>query len=229
MGAAMALTSLLSAALVRPFLRGLLAALLPVVLVVFWWLSLAPSNSRQWTPDVARTARARFEGSRVTIENVRNFKYRSEADYDPRWETRTYNFDRIRGVDLFLSFWGPVHIAHTIASWEFDDGQHLAISIETRKEKGESYSALRGFFRQYELYYVIADERDLVGLRTNYRGERLYLYRIRMPASQARALLVDYLNEVNRLVDHPQWYNALTRWPCTAIRVHLPAARRERS
>jgi hypothetical protein len=99
-------------------------------------------------------------------------------------------------VDLFLSFWGPTNIAHTIVSWEFDDGHPLAISIETRKEKGESYSALRGFFHQYELYYVIADERDLVGLRTNYRGEQVYLYRIRIPDSQARALLIDYLNEV---------------------------------
>jgi hypothetical protein len=112
-------------------------------------------------------------------------------------------------VDLFLSFWGPTEIAHTIISWEFDDGRPLAISIETRKAKGESYSTLRGFFRQYELYYVVADERDLVGLRTNYRGEQVYLYRIRIPIQQARALLIDYLTKVNRLADHPQWYNAL--------------------
>jgi hypothetical protein len=156
----------------------------------------------------------------VTIENVRNFKYRSESDFDQRWETRTYNLDRIRGVDLFLSFWGPTQIAHTIASWEFDDGQHLAISIETRKERGESYSALRGFFHQYELYYVVADERDLVGLRTNYREEQVFLYRIRLPASQARALLFDYLYEINRLAKYPQWYNALTQNCTTTIRGH---------
>jgi uncharacterized protein DUF4105 len=217
---AMGFTSLLLAALVRPFLRGLLAAILPVVLVALWWASLAPSNSRDWAPDVARTARAVFHDLSVTIQNVRNFKYRAESDYDPRWETRTYNLDRIRGVDLFLSFWGPTQIAHTIASWDFDDGQHLAISIETRKERGESYSAVRGFFRQYELYYVVADERDLVGLRTNYRGERVYLYHIRTPASQARALLIDYLKEVNHLAEHPQWYNALTQNCTTAIRGH---------
>jgi hypothetical protein len=115
---------------------------------------------------------------------------------------------------------GPTEIAHTIVSWEFDDGQHLAISIETRKAKGESYSALRGFFRQYELYYVVADERDLVGLRTNYRSEQVCLYRIRIPIQQARALLIDYLTEVNRLADHPQWYNALTQNCTTAIRGH---------
>ncbi len=224
MAGGLALIGILLAALVRPFLRGLVAALLPVVAVALWWVSIPPSNTRDWNPDVARTARAAFHGSSVTIQNVRNFKYRSESDYDQRWETRTYNLDRIRGVDLFLSFWGPTQIAHTIASWEFDDGQHLAISIETRKEKGESYSALRGFFRQYELYYVVADERDLVGLRTNYRGEQVYLYRIRVPVSQARALLVDYLKEVNRLADHPRWYNALTQNCTTTIRGHAQNA-----
>ena len=218
------LASILLASFVRPLLRGLVAALLPVAVVALWWTSITPSNSRDWTPDVARTARASFDGNRVTIENVRNFKYRSESDYDQRWETRTYNLDGIRGVDLFLSFWGPTQIAHTIASWEFDDGQHLAISIETRKEKGESYSALRGFFRQYELYYVVADERDVVGVRTNDRGEQVYLYRIRVPAADARALLVDYLDEINRLADHPQWYNALTQNCTTTIRSHAQNA-----
>ncbi len=214
------LAIVLSLALIRPLLRGLAVSLLPIVAVALWWSSILPSNTRDWTPDVARTARATFDGNHVTIQNVRNFNYRSENDYDQRWETRTYDLDRIQGVDLFLSFWGPTEIAHTIVSWDFDDGQHLAISIETRKEKGESYSALRGFFRQYELYYVVADERDLVGLRTNYRGEQVYLYRIRVPPAQARALLIDYLDEVNSLADHPEWYNALTQNCTTTIRGH---------
>jgi hypothetical protein len=220
MSVAICFTSLLLATRVRPLFRGLLAAILPVVLVAAWWLSIAPSNSRDWTPDVARAARAVFDDPFITIQNVRNFKYRSESDYDPLWETRTYNLDRIRGVDLFLSFWGPTQIAHTIISWDFEDGQHLAISIEARREKSESYSALRGFFRQYELYYAVADERDLVGLRTNYRDEQVYLYHIRASGSQARALLVDYLNEVNHLADHPRWYNALTQNCTTTIRGH---------
>jgi hypothetical protein len=221
---ALAASTLFLTTRVRPFLRGLVAAILPVVLVGLWWASIAPSNSRDWAADVARTARAVFSGSSVTIQNVRNFKYRSESDYDPHWETRTYNLDRIRGVDLFVSFWGPTLIAHTIASWDFDDGQHLAISIETRKEKGESYSALRGFFRQYELYYVVADERDLIALRTNYRGEQVYLYRIRASASQARALFVDYLRAVNHLAEHAAWYNALTQNCTTTIRGHAQNA-----
>ena len=97
-----------------------------------WWTSVPPSNTGDWAPDVARTARASFDSSRVTIQNVRNFNYRSESDYDQRWETRTYEMDRVRGIDLFLSFWGPTQIAHTIVSWDFDDGQHLAISESRR-------------------------------------------------------------------------------------------------
>ena len=127
----------------------------------------------------ARLPRATIEGSRITIENVRNVDYRSDTDYTERWETRTYDLDQVRGFDMFLSFWGPRLIAHTIASWEFEDFPPLAISIETRKENGESYDALRGFFRQFELYYVVADERDVIGVRTNFRGERTYLYRFR--------------------------------------------------
>jgi len=206
--------------LVRPAGRRALAALLALAAVVAWWLAIPPRNDRDWSLDVSRLSRAAIAGNRVTIDNVRNFDYRTETDYTERWETRTYDLDHLRGADLFLSFWGPTLIAHTIASWEFDDGPPLAISIETRKEKGESYSALRGFFRQYEVYYVVADERDVIRLRTNFRGEHTFLYRIRMPPEQARAILLEYLTEVNYLAEHPRWYNALTHNCTTTIRRH---------
>ena len=206
--------------LLRPFSRAVIIVLAAFLVVATWWNLIPPRNDRDWYPDVARLPRATIEGNRLTIENVRNFAYRTETDYTPRWETRTYDLARLRGVDLFLAFWGPTLIAHTITSWEFDDGQHLAISIETRKEKGESYSAVRGFFRQYEVYYVVADERDVVRLRTNYRGERVYLYRIRMRPELARALLFDFLKDVNSLAEKPRWYNALTYNCTTAIRYH---------
>ncbi|MDF0666092.1 MAG: DUF4105 domain-containing protein [Nitrospira sp.] len=206
--------------LFRPFTRAVLVSAMGLVLVVAWWSQIAPRQDRNWTPDVARLSRATIEGSRVTIENVRNFEYRSETDFTDKWETRTYDLDRLRGFDMFLSFWGPTLIAHTIASWEFDDTPPLAISIETRKEKGESYDALRGFFRQFELYYVVADERDVIGVRANQRGERMYLYRLRVPQERARALLLDYLEEINRLAEQPEWYNALIHNCTTSIRVH---------
>lgn len=207
----------------RPVWRAMFGVMAAVGLVVAWWSVIPPRNDRDWTPDVARTPRAVFRRNVVTIENLRNFDYRSETEYAERWEKRSYDLDRLRGADMFLSFWGPTLIAHTIASWEFEDGPPLAISIETRKEKGEEYSAVRGFFRQYEIYYVVADERDVIRLRTNYRGERTYLYRLRMPAAQARAVLREYLDEVNRLAATPRWYNALTHNCTMAIRKHAQA------
>lgn len=186
-----------------------------------WWSTLQPSNDRDWLADVARPATAELNGDLVTIRNLRNFDYRTETDYYEQWETRTYDLSKITGVDIFLSYWSSPAIAHTILSWEFADGPPLAISIETRKEKGESYSSIRGFFREYELYYVVADERDLVRLRTNYRGEQVFLYRIKMPVETARAILMSYLEEINRLADHPRWYNAATHNCTTALRKHV--------
>lgn len=199
-------------------------AFLPFLAVLGWWLSVPASNDRDWMPDVAQLPVAEFAGDRVTLRNVRNFSYgASDADFSERWETRSYDLSEIKGLDLYLSYWGPKLYAHTILSWEFADGRHLAISIETRKEKGESYSALLGFFRQYELYYVVADERDVIGVRANQRSEQLFLYRLRMPAAGARALLVDYLDEVNRLVRTPRWYNALKHNCTTLIAGHIEA------
>jgi hypothetical protein len=206
--------------LVRPIWRLWVSFLLLFVLVQGWWLGIEPSNDREWLADVARVPTVTFDGDLVTIKNVRNFHYRSETDFDEIWETRTYDLSQLRGIDMYLSYWGSPMIAHTIASWEFADGQHLAVSIETRKEVGEEYSAVLGFFRQFELYYVVADERDVIGVRTNHRGEDVYLYRMKTPLPEARAMLVSYLEAMNRLVSAPSWYNALVDNCTTVIRQH---------
>ncbi len=216
--AALALGVLVVLVLVRPFARSLVALALLALAVLAWWLRIPPSNDRDWQPDVAHPARAQIDANRVTIENVRNFAYRTETDYDARWETRSYDLDKLRGVDLFISFWGPTRIAHTIMSWEFEDSPPLAISIETRKEVGESYSALLGFFRQYELYYVVARERDVIGVRDIQRGEQTYLYRLSASPELARDLLMSYVEEINHIAEHPEWYNAFTGNCTTSIR-----------
>ncbi|MDX2169494.1 MAG: DUF4105 domain-containing protein [Deltaproteobacteria bacterium] len=206
---------------VRPWWRAALGIALLVGGVVAWQESIPASNDRQWLPDVAALPTATVVGDQVTVRNVRDFVYHSsDSDFTAHWETRTYDLARLRGVDLFFSFWGPTDVAHTIMSWDFGDGQHLAISIETRKEVGESYSAVRGFFRQYELYYVVAEERDVIGVRAQQRGERLWLYRLQMPPAVARALLLDYLEEINRLAVKPRWYNAFAHNCTTSIRLH---------
>jgi hypothetical protein len=213
--------SLLMLLVVQSWWRSLATAVVPFVIVLAWWLSLAPSNERDWQSDVARLPSATITGDRATIRNVRNFAYPSATTVVERWETRSYDLSHIEGFDLFLSYWGSKSIAHTISSWEFSDGQHLAISIETRKKNGQEYSPVLGFFRQFELYYVVADERDVIGVRAGPRQETMQLYRVRGGPTFARALLLDYLDEVNRLARAPQWYNALTHNCTTTIRHHV--------
>lgn len=206
---------------VRPFARTVVA--LAVLFGVFgtWWRSVEPRNDRDWRPNVARTPQVEVDGDRLTVRDLRNFDYRSETDFTPRWETRTYDLSRLRGLDLFMSYWGSPSIAHTIMSWDFDDGKHLAISIETRNEEGEEYSAVAGFFKQYELYYVVADERDVVRLRTNYRKEQVYLYPLRTPVARARSMLLDYVRSIDELVTRPAFYDAATQNCTTTIRTHV--------
>ena len=190
-------------------------------LVLGWWLILPPSNDRNWIPDVAELPRATLDGDLLTMENVRNFTYRSEVDFDAHWETRTWDLSRLRGMDMFMSYWDSPAIAHTIVSWEFEAGPPLAISIETRKEVGESYSAVKGFFRQFELYYVVADERDVVGVRASHRSEQLRLYHLKQPTETARSVLLDYVRQINQLAESPRWYNAATHNCTTTIRQHM--------
>lgn len=202
----------------------LACGLLPFVAVYPWWMTLAASNDRAWSTDVSRLPRAEIEGDQLVVHDVRDFDYAVGSDtiIDERWETRTYDLSALRGVDLFMSYWGSPHIAHTIASWDFgDDVPPLAISIETRKEVGEAYSAVLGFFRQFELYYVVADERDVVRVRTNHRGETVRLYRTTASPELARAILLDYLAEINALHAEPAWYNAATQNCTTTIRHHV--------
>jgi hypothetical protein len=213
---------------VRPRWMARLILLGAFSAVVCWFLFTPPSNRRDWQADVAILPYADLNGDEVTIHNIRNCEYRTETDYAVRYYTKTYDLAKLRSVDLFLVYWGSSLIAHTMLSFGFEGGDYLCISIETRKEKGESYSAIRGFFRQYELTYVVADERDLVRLRTNFRGEQVYLYRLNTDAAIARLVLLDYLHEVNRLRDQPEWYNALTSNCTTNIRGHTkPYARKK--
>jgi hypothetical protein len=212
--------AILAAVLVRPLRRVVALILAAFAVVLAAWLAVPPSNERNWQPDVATLAYADIRGDRIVVHNVRNAEYRSETDFTVRLENRELDLSRLRSLDLFLIHWGSPWIAHTIMSFGFEGDQYLAMSIETRKEKGEDYSALRGFFRQYELVYVVADERDVVRLRTNYRGEDVYLYRLVVPPEGPRELLLGYLHAVNQLHDRPQWYNALTE-NCTTTIQHL--------
>ncbi|HVJ40395.1 MAG TPA: DUF4105 domain-containing protein [Dongiaceae bacterium] len=225
-GSGLYLAILFAAFIITPGFRiGAVAGVGGFVAVLAWWLTLMPSDIRSWQPDVDRTAWAEIGDDDVVIHNIRNIDYRTETDFTPHWETRHYSLAQLQAIDLFITFWGSPWIAHPILSFQFADGEHLAISVETRKEVGESYSAIRGFFRQYELIYILADERDIIRLRTNYRaGEEVYLYRTTATAASARAVLLDYLRSVNELHERPAFYNALTSNCTTNIRIHTAAA-----
>ncbi|MBL4743935.1 MAG: DUF4105 domain-containing protein [Cycloclasticus sp.] len=193
--------------------RFLLAHLGVFIGLLFWFFNIQPSNDRDWQPDVAVLPYATVEGEQVTVHNIRNFSYRSETDYTPAYYDKRFNLSELIGVDVVAVYWMGPAIAHVFLSFEFEGGEHLAVSIETRKEKGESYSTLKGFFRQYELYYVVADERDVIGLRSNYRNappEDVYVYRVAGDIEKGRTLFMEYIRRINSLKSKPEFYNTLT-------------------
>ena len=203
-------------------LRVLTAYLVLFALLLGWWRTIEPSNERDWQTDVAVLPHADIEGDIVTVHNIRNFDYRSETDYTPAYYDKRFDMRKLEGADLVAVYWMGPAVAHIFISFAFSGGDHLAISIETRKEKGEEYSTLKGFFRQYELYYVVADERDVIRLRTNYRNppEDVYVYRLQAPLENIRRVFFEYMAKINSLKDRPEFYNTLTTNCTTNIWFH---------
>lgn len=184
--------------------------------ILLWWLLLQPSNQRQWTTDLARMTTAEVRGNHVTLRNVRNFEWHGETDYRAHWDVRHYDLDRLASVDMLLSYWDGPAIAHTLVSFGFRDGRQVVFSVEVRKEQGEAFSELGGFFKHFELSVVAADERDIVRVRTNVRGEDVYLYRIALSPDTRRALFLAYAEAANQLVVQPRFYNTLST-NCTTL------------
>jgi len=182
--------------------------------VLFWWVSIRPSHDRPWRPEVALMPRAVIDGDRVRLTGVRNFEYHSRDDFTPRYEEREVSLSHVTAVVFFVSYFMPGPVAHTFLSFDFDNAPPLCISIETRPELGEGFSPIASLFKQFELIYVVGDERDLVRVRTNYRHEDVYLYSIRTSPENARRLLLIYLDRVNELANRPEFYHLLSN-SCT--------------
>lgn len=204
------------AAIRRPRGRALLVYAAALSGMVLWWSTIAPSNDRDWEPEVAEMLRGMVSGTRVRLDNVRNFDWRTEGDFTPRWETREYDLAGVEAVDMILSYWGNPKIAHTLVSFGFAGGERVVFSVEIRKERGERFSEVGGFFKRFETSVVAADERDIVRVRTNARGEDVYLYRIDMPPQAMRSLFLAYVDEANELAAEPRFYNTVTA-NCTTI------------
>jgi hypothetical protein len=193
------------------------------LLLLVWWSTIRPSNDRDWQTDVAVLPYATIDGDLVTMHNIRNFDYRSETDFTPAYYDKTFDLRQLDSGDILASYWMGPEIAHVFLSFGFAGRDYVTVSIETRKERAEEYSTLKGFFRQYELFYVVADERDVIRLRTNYRKdppEDVYLYRAHVPVENVRRIFMDYVRKINALKERPEFYNTLTTNCTTNILMH---------
>ena len=204
--------------------RPLIVFAIVFPLLLSYWSTIEPKQDRDWAPEYARLAYATINGDQVTVHNIRNFDYRTETDFTPRYYDKTFDLNKLDSVDIIASYWAGDAIAHIIVSFGFAGTDFLAVSIETRRERNESYSPIAGFFKQYELFYVVADERDLLRLRTNYRKdppEDVYLYRIRRRrGGDARRFFLDYVRKINSLAQKPEFYSTLTTNCTTSVLTH---------
>jgi len=180
-----------------------------LVLVIAWEVSIQPSHDRPWRPEVAVMPRAVVDGDRVRLTGVRDFAYRGVDDMTVRYLEREVSLSHLTGVDFYISYWQPGPVGHTFLSFTFDNAPPVSISIETRPEVGEGFSPLASLFKQFELIYVVGEERDVVGVRTNHRGEDVFLYRTLASPEAARRLFLVYLERINQLADRPEWYHLL--------------------
>ena len=189
--------------------RWALAAAL--VGIAVWFVLIPPSNNRPWRAEVTNPPRAFLDGDRVRFTNFRNFKYRSRDDFDVRYEERDVDVSRVVSIDFIVSHWNDGPIAHTFLSFNLDDGSPpVCISIEARPEVGERFAPLPAMFKQFELFYVVGDERDIIRVRTNYRNEQVFVYRVRATPETARAMFRLYLERINSLAERPEWYHLLS-------------------
>ncbi len=174
-----------------------------------------PSNDRDWATDQAILPFAEIEGNLVTIRNIRNFDYESESDYTVAYYDRTFDLRQLESVWFIVEPFGQMQsAAHTFVSFGFGPGGFVSISPEIRKQRGETFSPLRGLLKQYELMYVIGDERDLIKLRTNFRKDDVFLYPVRTDREKMRTMFLEMIERTNKLAREPEFYNTVTN-SCT--------------
>ncbi|KRB57083.1 hypothetical protein ASE04_28705 [Rhizobium sp. Root708] len=188
--------------------------------LLIWWASITPARDAAWAPDVARQVTGEYQGDLLTLTNVRDFAWRSNTEFDEGWATQTYDMRKVKTVDLFMSYWAGPEIAHVIFSFGFEGGEYLAWSIEVRRQVGGAFSPLADLFKSNPLVIIAANERDVIGVRSNFRGEDVQIYRLKASPDQARALLRGYVADANALAAAPAFYNSLTS-NCTTTVVKM--------
>jgi hypothetical protein len=185
--------------------------------LLVWWSTIKPPTVADWSPDVARQVTGVVEGNLLTLKNVRDFDWTSRTEYKERWVTETHDLSKLRELDVFLAYWAGPEMTHLIISFGFEDGRFLAWSAEVRSRKGGEFSPVADLFRSNPLVIIASEERDVVRLRSNIRGEDVQLYRLSTPPDVARAILLQFVEESNALAARPRFYNSITTNCTTAV------------
>ena len=196
--------------------KDVIIYIIAFILSLFWYFSLEAKQDRQWNPEVAQALHYERQGDVITLHNVRNFKWNPDGSFQENWETRKFNLNDIQGVNIITSYWMGPQIAHTLVSFDFANAKPLTFSIEIRKEATEDFSAIGGFFRQFELSLIASDEKDIIYTRSNIRGEQVYFFPINMAKPEMKALFEEYLSKSDELRKQAKWYNTLTS-NCTTL------------
>jgi hypothetical protein len=199
-------------------------SLLGFVVIALWFNAIEPKAGGVYPPELT-LPNVTFSGDQVTLRDVRDSDYRTPTDFDVRYEPRTYDLKDVKTMDVMVNYWGMDAIAHTFLSFGFADGRYLCVSVEIRPEVGKAYDMLQGFFKQYQIIYIWADERDLVRLRTNYKKENVYLYRSSLSADNVQKMLVDMLKATAAIYAKPEFYNTLTHSCTNTLGDHLISAK----